>query len=299
MNEMEKVLLTVFTPAYNRAHLLPRLYEGLCKQTTRNFEWLIIDDGSTDDTPAVVEAFLADKDLDIRYFRKENGGKHTAHNYALQKARGEWFFCIDSDDMPTDDALCKLCDAIASVQPSDYAIAAYKQDLTGELLSLPIPPPLLSQKEHEGFYSLFQKGCSGEFSIIMRTEQLCKHPFPEISGERFATEAILYDRMDLEGFTVCLLPEVLTICEYQPDGLTSNLYRSLTQNPTGYQIYHLQRMDLVHSAKERIRHAVQYQAFRRMSGNRQYLYSGKHKLFAKLAYIPGIFGAMYYRRKQR
>ena len=90
--------LTVFTPTYNRAVLLPRLYGSLLCQTCHEFEWLIVDDGSTDDTAKAAEIYIGNGNFPVRYVKKENGGKHTAHNLALEYAQGEWFFCVDSED---------------------------------------------------------------------------------------------------------------------------------------------------------------------------------------------------------
>ena len=97
--------ITVFTPAYNRAHLLPRLYQSLLAQKEHDFEWLIVDDGSTDDTEAVITSFIAEGQIKIRYHYKENGGKHTAVNLGVQKALGNLFFIIDSDDCLTQNAI--------------------------------------------------------------------------------------------------------------------------------------------------------------------------------------------------
>ena len=112
------MLITVFTPTYNRAHLLPQVYESLCKQTFKEFEWVIVDDGSVDDTKNVIDKWTMDngqwtifsntsdnEEFSIRYFRQENGGKHRAINRGVKEARGELFFIVDSDDMLPPDAL--------------------------------------------------------------------------------------------------------------------------------------------------------------------------------------------------
>ena len=95
---MSPILLTIFTPTFNRAHTLVRLYEGLLKQTEKVFEWLIVDDGSTDGTKNLVEGFIQERKLNIRYFYQENQGKHIAINKGVSEARGNYFLTIDSDD---------------------------------------------------------------------------------------------------------------------------------------------------------------------------------------------------------
>lgn len=287
------VKLTIFTPTYNRATLLPRLYQSLTAQVEQDFEWLIIDDGSSDDTESVVASFIADQKLDIRYLKKENGGKHTAHNMAVQEAKGEYFFCVDSDDWLADDALTKIMAGLMHMKEMDYALMGYKVLENRELICKPFP----DINHHIGFYQMGRLGVGGEYAIVMRTSILRKYPFPVIQGERFSTEAVLYDRLELDGYTVCPLNAILTICEYQNNGLSSNAYRLLEQSPTAYQIYHMQRIDLVHGLKERIRHATQYQAFCQLSGNRSYRYQGTHKCCVGFAYILGVAGALYYKKK--
>ena len=100
--------LTIFTPAYNRAHLLPRLYESLCRQSCKDFCWLVIDDGSTDNTRELVQGWIAEQSLPIRYEYKPNGGMHTAHNLAYRLSDTELNTCIDSDDYMPDDAVEKI-----------------------------------------------------------------------------------------------------------------------------------------------------------------------------------------------
>ena len=107
--------ITVFTPAYNRRHTLPRLYESLCRQEFCDFEWLIVDDGSTDGTEEIISEFENRAAFPIRYHKKENGGKHTAYNYAVDRAAGAYFFCVDSDDYLAPDALCALAGAVTGI----------------------------------------------------------------------------------------------------------------------------------------------------------------------------------------
>ena len=102
------MMLTIFTPTYNRVDLLPRLYQSLIEQTERDFEWLIIDDGSTDKTEEYVNSIIKEKKIHIRYYWQKNSGKQSAHNNAVGLARGEWFFCVDSDDFLESTAVKKL-----------------------------------------------------------------------------------------------------------------------------------------------------------------------------------------------
>ena len=286
--------LTIFTPSYNRSSLLPRLYRSLLQQVPAGFEWLIVDDGSTDDTQAVVDAMAAEKRIAIRYIKKKNGGKHTAHNLAVEQAAGQWFFCVDSDDWLAPGAISHIFSAIERTGPESVGFVGYKADQMGRSLCAALP----EDRNGYGLYSLMRRmGGKGEYALLFRTDILKQYHFPEISGERFVTESVLYDRLELEGYTVCPLDAVLEICEYQPDGLSSNPYRLLLRNPGGYQIYHAQRIDLVPSFGERLRHCISYQAFRRMSGRRGDDYRGRHRILTACAWLPGQLGAIYYQYK--
>lgn len=283
-------MLTVFTPTYNRADKLPRLYESLCRQSCYDFEWLIIDDGSSDDTPTQVQEFLPETRFSVRYIRKENGGKHTAYNLALEQARGEWFLCVDSDDYLADQAVEKLLPKLQS-RDGLNGLIAYKEDVGGRLLSEQFPTGLEREKMH--CLSLVH-GCGGEFTMVFSTAFARKFPFPVFPGERFVTECVVYDRMDC--FTeLALLPEVITVCEYQEDGYSRNANAVMKKNPSGYCLYFLQRIDLQVRLLPRIAHAGKYWCFRWISGNRELTYEGKHKLLVALSALPGVLFRIYYK----
>lgn len=252
--------LTVFTPTYNRAALLPRVYKSLCSQAADEIEWLIVDDGSCDDTSQVVHSLLEEKKIAIRYVKQKNGGKHTAFNTAAELARGEYFLCLDSDDWLADHAAEKILTGLTAVGDGDCGLIAYKQLPDGKQASDALP------KTHQGLYAYSSRyGVRGEFTLIFKTNLVKKYLYPVTPGEKFVGECVLYDRMELDGYRFCPLPEVVEVCEYQQDGLTSNLYQIMLNNPMGYQIYHAQRIDLVNTTKERFQHAVRYHAFRLMS----------------------------------
>ena len=286
------VLLTIFTPTYNRAHLLPRLYSSLISQDNQSFEWLIVDDGSEDNTEFYVSRMTAENKVKIRYIKKENGGKHTAHNVAIKAAYGDWFLCLDSDDILAPNAVENICSMLQHTK-NIAGLVAYKAQMDGSLLCRRIPESFSSD------HSLYEYALAGggEYTLIFSTEILRKYPFPVIEGECFSSECVVYDQLDLAGYTFGLIPSVLEICEYQTDGLSSAVYQTMFKNPTGYQIYHAQRINLVTSFKARLRHAVSYQAFRALSKNNTYLYHGQHKLLVLMAWLPGQLGAIYYKKK--
>ena len=283
-------MFTIFTPAYNRAGTLPRLYRSLCDQAYKDFEWLIIDDGSKDDTASVVQAFLDEEKLNIRYFKKENGGKHTAHNLALEKALGEWFLCVDSDDVLAQDAVSKLVEKVNQLDGAN-GIVAYKEDFNGKRLSDCFPKDV---QKTQMYRLAADYGCKGEFSLVFSTDFARKFPFPVFAGERLVTECVVYDRMDQQG-EFALLPEVITVCEYQADGYSSDATRLMKQNPSGFCLYFMQRIDLQRNLKQRMLHAGKYWCFRWICKRKELKYDGKHRVLVLLAIIPGLVFRSYYR----
>lgn len=286
--EGKNSMITIFTPTYNRADKLTRVYRSLLEQSDHDFEWLIIDDGSVDDTESVVKSFDKMR-IDIVYHKQSNGGKHRAYNRALEMARGEYFFCLDSDDWLADGAIKKILDFV--YYREDKIIFAYKKDEKGKLLSDEFPEKTAQislRKLNDDCH------CNGEFSIIFRTDFARRFPFPVFEGENFITEAVVYDRMALEE-SVALLPKVITICEYQEEGLSNNLNRIMKKNPAGYCLYFMQRIDLQTTMIQRIVMAGKYQCFCRFSGKQRSEYTGNHPVTVTMAKPLGLLFLLYYK----
>jgi glycosyltransferase involved in cell wall biosynthesis len=284
------VTLTIFTPTYNRAATLPRLYESLLAQTVTDFEWLIVDDGSADETPELVSRFTGEGRFPVRYHRKENGGKHTAYNLGLELAQGTFFFCVDSDDFLAPEAVADIQEVLPRMG-ENQGIVAYKQELSGKRLSGVFPDRL----EYCHFHELSTvHGCSGEFSLVFPTALAKEFPFPVFEGERFVTESVVYDRIS----PVCpmlLLPAVLTLCEYQQEGYSSNANAVMARNPAGYCLYFMQRMDILPSRKAKLISAGKYWCFRFISGNQTLKYRGKHRIMCAASWPVGLLFRIYYK----
>lgn len=281
-------MITIFTPTYNRADKLKRVYDSLIAQTSHNFEWLIVDDGSCDNTESVVKAFKPEL-FPIRYYKKENGGKHTAYNMALRLAEGTYFLCLDSDDWLTKNAVELLYNKIASVPGGVFA--AYKKNEQGCLLSTEFPPNI----ERANLLELnYKYNCRGEFTYIFNLEFARKYPFPTFQDERFITESVIYDRMSVDS-EVVLIPETVTLCEYQMDGLTNNLNRLMKGNPGGFCLYYMQRIDLEYNLMEKIITAGKYNCFRRLAKGNKSKYLGRHKIIVLATKLEGLVFYLYYK----
>lgn len=219
-------MITIFTPTYNRAYRLPALYQSLQRQNSKAFEWIIVDDGSTDNTKELVNAWLAAGDpFEIRYYYKENGGKHTAINLGVQNAKYDWFFIVDSDDFLTDDAVAKIHDWIGTV--CDATIAAvsgtrcFPDTQTIGQCSIEQETYVDAANYERRKYRLL-----GDKAEVYRTEILNQYPFPVFPGEHFLAEGAVWDKIALEGYKVRWFNYPTVVCEYLPDGLTAQLNES-------------------------------------------------------------------------
>lgn len=262
-------LLTVFTPTYNRAHTLPRLYASLCRQRVKDFEWLIVDDGSTDGTAALVARWQADADFPIHYHQQPNGGKMRAHNRGARLATTPLFVCIDSDDILTDDA-------VASIQQHHEA-TRHHTDLAGMVAYCAILQtegnyhvrcrfPYFGASTLRGVYD---EGFHGDTTLVFRTDVLRRFPFLEVEGEKFSTEAYAYEQMD-RHYKFWLVDATWSDCEYMPDGYTAHEARLYAENPKGWALYFNQRVSFLpkNRRRARIAYAVQYILFARRAGMR-------------------------------
>lgn len=284
------MMLTVFTPTYNRESCLERLYRSLLEQEYQDFEWLVVDDGSTDSTMQMVRRFADEKKIPIRYFYKPNGGKHTAYNWGLAEARGDWFMCVDADDYLHSEAVTRIAKTVARLGTSD-GIAAYKQDTEGRRLSAEFPSNIERCKISDLALKFM---CSGEFSFVFPTVLAQKFPFPVFQGEKFVGESVIYDRIE-QSCHVFLLPEIITICEYQTDGYSKNFGKLMGVNPNGFCLYFLQRIDLQPSWRARMVCAGKYWCFRWIAGNPAIRYDGKYRMEAFLGWPLGLLFRIYYK----
>lgn len=291
------MIVTVFTPTYNRKEKLKRLYANLSEQTCFEFEWLIVDDGSNDETEEVVKQLIeSENEFSIRYLKKSNGGKYTAYNIGVRAAIGALFMCVDSDDFLEKDAIEKILNLKKYIQDNRInGIVALKRDSQSRILSDELPQGI----EKCRMIDLEQQyNCRGEFTFIFKTDIAKKYLFPVIDSETFMGERVVYDQIDQQG-KMYLFNHVLTVCEYCEDGYTQNFMRVVLNNPTGYQIYYKQRIDMAISFKERIGYIVRYHAFRRMANSDKYVYNGRKKILVASLYPAGYLVYKLYMRKKR
>lgn len=238
-----KVKITVFTPTYNRAYIIGKLYRSLQRQRYTEFEWLVVDDGSTDETEQLFARWKQEGNpFPIRYYRQENGGKCRAINHGLTKARGELFFNVDSDDYLTDDALEKIIRWEAAL-PKDQNFCA----LAGNLGTAPEETP--NSLFEGGYYdgnALDRYGpVTGERALVFYTEIAKRYPYPDCPGEKFMTEAVTWNRMARDGYKIRFYNDIIWIYEYHADGLTRAGDELFWQNPQGTGIFFREKAEFL------------------------------------------------------
>lgn len=274
------MLLTIFTPTYNRGYILGRLYQSLCDLNSKDFEWIIVDDGSIDDTESIVSEFRNEDKIKIRYFKKNHGGKHTAYNIGLQEAVGEFFFNIDSDDYIAHDCLNHL-NTIANLIRKNKHLAGYismKSDLKGNILGRRFDLNLHTAS----FDDIYSYGYRGEYSMIFLTEIARKYPFPIIDGEYFMPESVIYNRMD--SYSFYLDNNIMTVCEYLPDGLSSIWSRLRFDNPQGFMLYHREQAERSKRITQLISNLISFNHYRFIAKRqgKDCRYEGKHSILASV-----------------
>lgn len=230
---MKHPFITILTPTYNRASLLPRLFDSLLRQTSKDFEWIVVDDGSTDDTREVV-ANLKEKcggAFPMGYVYKANGGKHMAINIGAERARGELLFIADSDDLLTDDALETVANSWHDISDDKSFAGIAGLDIamdTREVIGSGLP------QEHIDCNAIdirYRHHVTGDMKEVFRTEVLREFPFPEFAGERFCPEQLVWFRM-ARRYRLRYINKPIYIADYQPDGITAGITRARMRNPS-------------------------------------------------------------------
>lgn len=226
--------ITVFTPTFNREKLLNQLYNSLLNQTFKDFEWLIVDDGSTDNTKELIEKFISENKICIRYFYKENGGKHRAINKGIDTAEGNLFIIVDSDDYLTYDALETINEYEKKINSNDIAGVCGLKGKNKEAL---IGTTFEGSEIDIYNYDRKKYKISGDKAEAYYTQILKKYKFPEYDGEKFINEALVWNKIALDGYKLKYFNKIIYLCDYLDDGLTKNIDKILENNPIGFKEY--------------------------------------------------------------
>lgn len=229
--------LTIFTPLYNREVLIRRLFESLKSQTNQNFEWIVVDDGSTDNSYNVVDNMLYEQPgFSIRLYRQKNSGKHVAINKGINCATGDIFFIVDSDDYLSYDAVDKIYSRFQNINDEKVVgistIKAYNpNELVGTSFSGKFDFIDISNLERKEY------GITGDRAEIYYTSILKKYMFPVFENENFISEATVWNKIAYEGFKLRFTNDIIYFCEYLDNGLSKNIKETFLKNWRGYSFY--------------------------------------------------------------
>lgn len=277
--------LTIFTPTYNRAHTLVRTYQSLCQQTCKNFEWLIIDDGSTDNTKEIVEQWIAEADFTIRYIHQENQGMHGAHNTAYKNIRTELNTCIDSDDYMPNDAVELIVTFWKNHKSEKYAgFVGLDCREDGSIIGTEFPQDL-QETTLMGYYA---SGGKGDKKLVYRTEVINQYPeYPLFKGERYVGLAYKYMLID-QDYKLLTLNKPLVVVEYQPDGSSNSMYCQYWNNPRGFAFYRKTEMVVSPTFKRRVLSCIHYVSSCIICKDKKIIKNSPKKLLAILSILPGV-----------
>jgi glycosyltransferase involved in cell wall biosynthesis len=292
-----KPTLTVFTPTYNRAYTLHLCYESLRRQSCKDFVWLVVDDGSTDDTRAMVGRWQAEGAVPIVYLYQENQGMHGAHNTAYANIDTELNVCIDSDDYMPDDGVGKIVSfwkahgsaRVAGIVGLD---AAFGGDVIGTRL-----PEGLAASTLTDLYA--KRKVKGDKKLVYRSELTRSYPaYPLFPGEKYCPLSYKYALIDRQ-YPLLILNEVLCHVEYLPDGSSRNMLRQYYRNPRGFAFFRKVAMEYAPTPKERFREAMHYVSSCLLYGEYAFLRQSPRKGWTLLAAPLGAALAAYVRYANR
>ena len=275
--------LTVFTPSYNRAYTLHKCYESLLRQTSKDFTWLIIDDGSSDNTKELVDSWINENKIEINYIYQENQGMHGAHNTAYKNIKTELNVCSDSEDSMPDDAVEKIISFWNKNKRSDLAgIMALDAYTDGKVIGDKFPNEL----KESTYFDIYNKyGLKGDKKLIYRSELTTQYPYPIFEGEKYVSLAYKYAKLDSK-YKLALMNEVVCNVEYMEDGSSLNMLKQYRRNPKGFAFIRIDNMkNPKASLKFKFKECIHYVSSSFISKNKNYLKESPCKILTVLA-IP-------------
>lgn len=290
-------LITVFTPTYNRSKELKRLYASLKIQMNKSFVWLIVDDGSSDDTAELVEKWKTESAFEIQYFKQENQGKSMAHNKGVELTRTELFTCVDSDDFLKENAIEEIEKCWKHATENNVGILAFKGEELKSVTKLERRPIGENGYVNSTLKNAYDHlGLKGDTMLIFKTNVIQKYKFPHFEGEKFVPEAYLYDLIDQDG-KLMILEKTIYMCEYLEDGYTKNMAALLKRNPKGYEAYIRQRLKLDIEMKNKFLDTIRFVAIMLIDKkNKKIIRNSEYPVLTFLAYPLGI---LFYRLRYK
>lgn len=281
-----KPLLTVFTPTYNRAYILPLCYESLKRQTNKDFIWLIVDDGSTDNTKKVIDGWKGNNDdFHIEYIYQLNKGKQSAHNTGVLACTTELFICVDSDDYLTDNAVAVIFKNWEQLKDKELVSGMVAMRYTKD--NKPIGTELPANIKFSTLTDLYEKyHFKGDTALIYKSSILKEYLFELVDGEKFMGEDYIYIQID-QKYKLYVINQGIYICEYLNDGYTKNVNRLIINNPINYLRLKGLSIKLSKSILFKFKHAICYDSICFFLSPKLILVNSPNILLTLLAVVPG------------
>lgn len=284
---MKMKLLTIFTPTYNRGYILPQLYDSLLRQSDKRFEWVIIDDGSIDNTETLVEEWKKEDNINIIYCKQENQGKHIAINTGVNKSSGELFFIVDSDDYLAENAVETIFDFWNQKELNENQISgiiSYRKFSDNKLVGTRIPKEVEQCKLRDAERKY---GSKGDKVVIYRTDILRQFSYPKFENERFLGESYVFNQID-DKYNMFVLDDALYYFAYRPDGLSQNFRKLYRDNPRGFLATYEQTIRYAERFKEKVKISAHIVCLRLRLGIGSKFLQGEKILIRLLAILMGI-----------
>lgn len=290
-------MLTVFTPTFNRAYCLDKCYQSLVRQTIKDFIWLIIDDGSTDQTGDLVNHWVKEGKIEIRYHWQENQGMHAAHNTAYELMTTELNVCIDSDDYMPEDAVEKIVTfwkEHGNKQVSGIiALDAFNDN---KVIGTELPGHIKTSTLFDLYYKY---GVVGDKKLVYRTELTKANPYPIFENEKYVGLAYKYYLLDKQ-YEMLLMNEIVCKVEYLPDGSSLNMFNQYRKNPKGFAFYRKELMKLPFTSLTfKFRQAIHYVSSSLLIRDWKFLWGSPEKILTVLAIPFGILLFLYISNSSR
>ncbi|WP_343290735.1 glycosyltransferase family 2 protein [Turicibacter bilis] len=272
--------LTIFTPTYNRAYILPKLYNSLLNQSNKEFIWLVVDDGSTDETESLVQEWIKEQKISIQYIKQENQGKHIAHNTGVENCQTELFFCVDSDDYLLEHAIetiIKDSNNLIDDKVCGIVYTRIKDDFS------PVGTLMPNNIEYSSLSDLYEQfKYKGDTALVFKTRIVEQYKFPKINGEKFIGEEYIYCQIDMK-YVLYISQEKFYVCEYLKDGYTQNMVKLIKKNPQGYMLLKKKKMECSQSLKIKYKNASLYIVGGWLSNNSGIIVNSPNKIITILS----------------
>lgn len=274
--------LSIITPTYNRKELLKEAYESLKAQTSKDFIWLVIDDGSTDGTEKAIESFIGEGLVEIEYYKKENGGKHTAVNSALDKVKTPFtMLSLDSDDKLKPEAV-ETVNRELKLHPGIKGAVFMKEDERGKSYTEFISPALEVASWRD---AVCKEYFSGEALLVLESDYIKNYRYPVIEGENFFTEGYVYLQLSEPLYWS---RKSIYVAEYLNEGYTKNIVSLFLENPKSYAMYNDLRCKTFGNFTKRFKYATYYDAFSILSAKKHFIRGASRPFLSFFALIPSL-----------